>query len=110
MSPNGPAPMYLIQILLPLEGADGVPIARSTFQQVAAELRAAFGGLTAYTRAPATGLWESPDGSTARDEIVIVEVMAAGLDRTWWTAYRADLERRFAQQEMVVRALPIERM
>jgi hypothetical protein len=101
--------MYLIQILLPLARSDGTPVDRDAFRQVAEELRAEFGGLTAYTRAPATGLWEAPDGSTARDEIVILEVMAETFDRAWWTAYRRELERRFAQEELVVRGMPLER-
>ena len=62
-----------------------------------------FGGLTAYTRAPAEGVWES--GTTVRrDDIIVVEVMVDSLDRVWWSAYRGDLERLFRQDQIVVRA------
>jgi len=36
--------------------------------------------------------------------------MVAELDRAWWAAYRAKLEERFAQDELVVRAHAIERL
>jgi hypothetical protein len=66
-----------------------------------------FGGLTAYTRAPAEGVWES--GTTLkRDDIVVVEVMVDSLDRTWWVAYRRDLERLFRQDQIVLRAQTYE--
>jgi len=66
-----------------------------------------FGGLTAYNRAPAQGLWND-DGGVERDEIVVYEVMADDLDPAWWAAYRTGLAQRFDQKELVVRAQPIE--
>ena len=66
-----------------------------------------FGGLTAYTRAPAEGVWES--GTTLkRDDIVVVEVMVDSLDRAWWGAYRRDLKRLFRQDQIVLRAQTYE--
>ena len=62
-----------------------------------------FGGLTAYTRSPARGLWKS-EGSTKRDDMIIVEVMAKRFDRAWWKEYRQDLESKFRQDEIIVRA------
>ena len=68
-----------------------------------------FGGLTAYTRAPAEGLWNS--GSTVkRDDIVVVEVMVDSLDRTWWKDYRRELEQEFCQDEIVLRAQAYEHL
>jgi hypothetical protein len=68
-----------------------------------------FGGLTAYTRAPAEGLWES--GSTVkRDDIVVVEVMVDSLDRKWWEAYRRELAQLFRQDQIVLRAQTYERL
>jgi hypothetical protein len=95
--------VHLIQILLPLYDNAGAPLRRELFAKVREELAAAFGGLTAFTRAPAEGLWTT-GGETARDDIVIFEVMAERLDESWWRAYRAELERRFRQDEIVVRA------
>jgi hypothetical protein len=36
---------------------------------------------------------------------VIFEVMTDDLDRVWWSGFRKDLERRFRQENVVVRAL-----
>jgi uncharacterized protein YihD (DUF1040 family) len=50
-------------------------------------------------------LWKGDTGETTRDDIVIYEVMCEDLDREWWTGFRKDLERRFRQQNLIVRAL-----
>jgi hypothetical protein len=96
--------MVLIQLLLPLYNNDKQPLARELFIQVRDELVERFGGLTAYTRAPASGLWQEHDGQTTRDELVIYEVMTDKLDQQWWRQYRAELEKRFQQEALVVRA------
>ena len=95
--------MHLIQILLPLYDNAGAPVPRELFAKVREELAGAFGGLTAFTRAPAEGLWKD-GGETARDDIVIFEVMTDALDEGWWRSYRGELERRFRQEEILVRA------
>jgi hypothetical protein len=69
-----------------------------------------FGGVTAYTRAPATGLWETAEGQTVRDQVVVYEVMVEELDRTWWVGLRQELEAQFAQDELVVRTQDIQRL
>ena len=48
--------------------------------------------------------------TTMRDDIVVYEVMVNALDREWWSGYRAALEKRFVQRELVVRALAVERL
>ena len=100
--------MHLIQVLLPLYDNDGQPLPRDLYRTVAAELTERFGGLTAHTRAPAEGLWKEGPATTARDDIVIYEVMADRLDRAWWRDYRSGLEARFRQEQVVVRAQAIE--
>jgi len=45
-----------------------------------------------------------------RDDIVVFEVMVDGLDRDWWSTYRAGLERRLGQDEIAVRALTAEKL
>jgi hypothetical protein len=101
--------MYLIAVLLPLYDNEGVPLDRGLFQAVAAELTGQFHGLTAHTRAPAQGLWREENASpTTRDDIVIYEVVTASLDRRWWAAYRQSLEARFRQEQVLIRAQPIE--
>ncbi|MBM4439358.1 MAG: hypothetical protein FJ027_02990 [Candidatus Rokubacteria bacterium] len=102
--------MHLVQLLLPLFDHAGQRFAPELYDEVARELTDRFGGVTAYARAPATGLWVAQPGRTTRDDIVVYEVMVAELDRAWWAAYRAKLEERFAQDELVVRAHAIERL
>ena len=96
--------MYLVQILLPLYDNEGHPFPRAAFDEVSAELTSAFGGLTAYTRSPAHGLWRESDAETRHDDIVVYEVMTDRLDPAWWRDYRGRLETRFAQDRIVVRA------
>ena len=77
------SPIYLIQILLPLYDNAGAPLPRELYARVREELTGKYGGLTAFSRAPAEGLWQ--EGSeTKRDDIVVLEVMADQLDRAWW--------------------------
>jgi hypothetical protein len=100
--------MHLVQILLPLVGARGERLPQALFAAVRQELVERFGGLTAYTRAPAKGLWAEGGDSVEQDDIVVYEVMVDELDRGWWGGYKTDLERRFDQKELVVRAQAIE--
>lgn len=100
--------MHLVQLFLPLQDNHGSPFAGVLFGAVRAELTEAFGGVTAYQRAPATGLWEDGDDAVQRDDLVLFEVMVDALDRDWWKRYSADLARRFRQEEILVRALPCE--
>ncbi len=97
------AAVHLIQILLPLYDNDGAALPRALYDRVREELAGRFGGLTAFTRAPAEGHWRE-EGGTTRDDIVIFEVMTNDLDAAWWGAYRRDLERSFRQETIVIRA------
>jgi hypothetical protein len=78
----------------------------SHFARVRQELTERFGGLTAFTRAPAQGLWKDA-GATRRDDIVVFEVMTETLDAAWWSAYRASLEEAFRQDRIIIRAQPV---
>lgn len=98
--------MHLVQILLPLYDNSGTALPRELYGQVREELAGAFGGFTAFTRAPAEGHWRD-EGETKRDDIVIFEVMTEHVDEGWWRAYRGKLERRFRQDTIVVRAQEI---
>jgi hypothetical protein len=102
--------MYLVQLLLPVQDSEGRPFERRPFDELVAELTERFGGLTAYTRAPGTGLWEEHSGGTVRDQVVVYEVMTEDLDMTWWAALRKRLEARLDQDELVVRAHEIRRL
>ncbi len=102
--------MHLVQLLLPRHDNDGHPFPQDAYVRVRAELTARYGGVTAYLRAPASGVWKDEQGAVSREEVVMVEVVVDTLDRAWWTAYRRDLEQRFRQQELLVRALGCERL
>jgi hypothetical protein len=98
---------HLVQILLPVYDNASRRFPTDHYNGVRAKLADMFGGLTAYTRAPAEGFWDS--GSTVkRDDIVVVEVMVDALDRTWWKDYRLELEQLFCQDAIVLRAQPYE--
>ena len=43
-------------------------------------------------------------GSTEHDDIVVIEVMAPTFDRGWWTSLKAQLEHRFSQDVVLIRA------
>jgi hypothetical protein len=49
-------------------------------------------------------------GKIEPDDIVIFEVMTESLDHAWWGLYRERLARRFSQDDLVVRASPMERL
>ncbi len=96
--------MHLVQILLPVYDNEQNPQPHEEYRRVRRELTERFGGLTVYTRAPAEGMWKLNDNHTTRDDIVIFEVMASQLDTTWWRDYRHQLEARFRQDVIVIRA------
>jgi hypothetical protein len=103
--------MFLIQLLIPLTDNDGKPFPPSSFAALRDELSTAFGGLTAYTRSPAVGLWRTDDAEPPqRDDIIVYEVLVDVIDREWWAAYRKELERRFAQDELMIRAHSVDRL
>ena len=99
--------MHLVQLFLPLYGNDGRRFTREPYDLVRNELTERFGGLTAYTRAPATGLWEDGE-TTVRDDLVIYEVLVEVFDLDWWRSYRAALEQRFRQEAFLIRAQEIQ--
>ena len=100
--------MHLVQFFLPLRNNEGTPFARGDFAAVRRELADRFGGVTAWLSAPAQGLWEDADGDLHGDEVLLVEVMDADLDRAWWRAYRGRLEVAFDQEKVLMRVIETE--
>ena len=96
---------YLVQILLPLNDNRGKQFDQELFGTTRTELMDRFGGVTAHMQAPARGLWKTEDGEISRDDIVIMEVMVAAIDAEWWSGYKKKLLQRFAQDELMIRAL-----
>lgn len=100
--------MHLIQILLPLYDNSGRPFPQREYGRVRDELAERFGGITAYVRSPAEGLWRETPTLTVRDDIVIYEVMTEQLDRSWWRTYREKLALRFRQDLLIVRVSEVQ--
>ena len=99
--------MICVQILLPVVDKRGHARPYHLFGVVQEELTAKFGGVTAFINAPAEGRWKK-NRRTVHDDIVVIEVMVKRLNRAWWQRYRRDLEQRFKQEAIVVRALPMQ--
>jgi hypothetical protein len=99
--------MYLIQILLPLCDNKGRRFPRSHFDATKAELTTRFHGLTAYSQSPADGLWKRGK-RIQRDHIIVYEIMARSINKTWWQQYRGCLEKRFRQDSVVIRKQQID--
>ncbi len=96
--------MFLVEFFLPTFDNDGARFPKYEFDRVRRELTERFGGVTAFMRSPAMGLWEDDAGQVRRDDLVSFEVMAETLDRDWWRNYREQLGKRFRQQEILMRA------
>ena len=94
----------LIQMLLPTRSSEGTTFSDDLLRRTRQELLDRFGGLTAYTRAPATGVWTSPDGDVEVDSVVMIEVLSEVFDKTWWRAYAETLKERFRQETIHLRA------
>jgi hypothetical protein len=101
---------HLIQILLPIHARDGTAMPADLFARVRGELTERFGGVTAYSRSPATGLWKKDDEAIERDQVIMIEVVVDVFDRDWWAGYREQLETRFGQEEVHARALAMEQI
>jgi len=100
--------MFLIQILLPLYDNSGAGFPQRRYEQVRDELTELFGGVTAYLRSPAQGLWKENGALTVHDDIVIYEVMTEKLDQEWWRTYREKLTADFRQDLLIVRVNEVQ--
>jgi hypothetical protein len=101
--------MYLIQLLLPLNDNDDQAFPVEYFGAVRSELTHRFGGVTAFLRAPAVGLWKDQN-DVRRDEVVMFEVICSELDREWWSNYRELLQKKFRQDELLLWSSPINKL
>lgn len=100
--------MHLIQVFLPL--GDGEEF-KQALRDVRGVLTDEFGGATAFTHAPVRGDWQEEEGKqVVQDELIIVETMVRDLDRAWWRALKTRLEARLQEQEILIRALPMEQI
>jgi hypothetical protein len=100
--------VYLVQFLLPLYSSHGRKIPQAEFASLLKELTGRFGGATAYSQAPALGLWKRHSGNVERDQVILVEVVAKRFNSRWWRGYRKALEQRFDQEKLLARVLNVK--
>ena len=99
--------MHLIEIFLPLNSNEGTPQHADDFRQVREQLVERWGGVTAFTRTPAKGMYLQNGHERTEDEIIVYEVMVKRIDKLWWLSYKRDLEARFRQQEILIRVTAV---
>lgn len=97
--------MQIVEVFLPLNTGSGVSIGGDVIDGIIGGLADRFGGATAFTRAPAEGLWKQ-QAEIQKDRIIIIEVMVAEVDETWWKGYRGRLEAELEQEEVMIRVTP----
>lgn len=100
--------MYLIQILLPLYDNQKKPFPEEYYTKLSSALTSEFGGLTAYSNSPATGLWKEHPKKTVKDKIITYEIMTESIKPQWWKAFREYLEEEFKQESIIIRAARIQ--
>jgi len=100
--------MQLIQILLPVIEKENEDFPGHLYADIRNELTEKFGGITTYTRSPATGLWKEAADKTVKDEIIIYEIMTRDIDKDWWQNYKQMLEKKFQQEEIIIRSWAID--
>jgi hypothetical protein len=69
-----------------------------------------FGGLTAYARSPAEGVWAPTATMETEDDIFVVEVMVDEFMPLWWRELQHGLEEKLHQQHVVIRAIAIQQI
>src|SRR6185312_9794618 len=84
----------------------GTPYPHAVLQEINKALTQPFVGLTAFSRAPAKGVW-AKEGKAQEDDIVIVEVMTDVLETEWWAAFPKNLEAKLKQEEIIIRSQTI---
>jgi hypothetical protein len=102
--------MFVVELFLPLTSSDGSPFSPATYDRIKEDLTDRFGGVTAFVRAPAEGLWKPGGDGVVRDQIAIFEVMVDEIEESWWRDYRRRLEREFGQDEILIRAVAASRL
>jgi hypothetical protein len=98
--------MKLIQLYIPLYDRSSNQFPQGWFEDVRNMLTEKFGGVTIYTRAPASGFWKQ-EGKVIKDEIIIYEVIAPEADMEFWKSCKVSLEKKFSQDELIIRVSDI---
>ncbi len=97
--------MFLVQVFIPLYDNEGNKFNKSHFAYTRRLLMQEFGGVTIYNRAPAEGLWQDENGKVSKDDIIIFEVMAKKIKKTWWKGFKKIVINTFSQKEVLIRRM-----
>jgi hypothetical protein len=100
--------MYLIELFLLLYANNGEAFSKDAYLSIGKDMTKKFGGMTAFTRAPAKGFWQKSKEELVKDDIIIFEVMTKKLDKEWWSNYKILLEKTFSQDDIIIRVQQIE--
>ena len=95
--------MFVVELFIPLEKADGTPTPAETLERIKSELVERFGGVTAFLQSPAEGAWKPESRAIIHDRVAIFEVMVKDVDTAWWRSYRATLEKELDQEQVLAR-------
>lgn len=98
----------LFQILLPLYDNEGEPFSNDLYKAIKVELTERFGGLTAYSRSPASGLWKNGEDEVTVDKVIVYEVIADDVEKKFWKSFKEILKAQFKQEDIVIRCTNIE--
>ncbi len=98
---------YLVQLVLPVHDNAGKAFPDAIWENLKDRLAEKFGGVTAYRHAPAQGVWAPSGKKRNAEDVFMVEVMSTVLEKDWWAALQADLERTLAQEHVVMRAIAL---
>ncbi|XKM42999.1 hypothetical protein A4U53_034920 (plasmid) [Rhizobium ruizarguesonis] len=98
--------MHLIQVFIPAAPQAAIDV-EDVIATVQREMTERHGGATTYLNPPAKGLWSNGEGAE-EDDVIVIEVKVDTLDKAWWHQYRRNLEPLLRQDELLVRALPVE--
>lgn len=102
--------MHLIHLLLPLHDNHQKPFDPHRFRTVRNQLTEKFGGVTAFVRSPAVGLWKEDDNNINRDEVIMFEIVPDDLNENWWRDYREKLQVEFRQDEILIWAAEVTKL
>ena len=88
----------LLQMLIPTRDKELHLFGPDEFSRVRRELTDQFGGVTAYSRAPAEG---DPGKGVERDDIVVIEVVVERIDTEWWESISRTARDKFQQDRIL---------
>lgn len=101
--------MKLLQLFIPLNDNSGNPYPPGHFSVLRKELLEKFGGVTIFRRQPVEGFWEQDDGNKVlKDDLIVYEVIADGIDDMYWKGLKARLEKILRQKELLIRYSDID--